>query len=229
MSDIVKFWIELASIVITVASVSVAIRAWTRTRTFVRRRQDPNKRVPDYTILNYIDVENGIRKLTREAQRLRPPPNHIVGINRGGAIVGGCLAKKLHIPTATNSFFLLHVYRPRLKEGAEEPVIPMVVEQRADNIPIKEGDTVLLVDDAVRTPSHMQIAEEYLRMTYPNITLRKYVLLCVATRLVGPEDYDTEIHLDEYAFITSGGNVFLPWDPDEDLKACEEDKKKVQK
>lgn len=226
MSDVVKFWVQIASIVITVTSISLAIHAWSRTRTFIRRRQDPNKRVPDYTVLSYTDVEAGIEKLAHAAQRLKP--DHVVGINRGGAIVGGCLAKKLHIPDpAKNSgFFLLNVYLPRPEEPLEKAE---VIEQRADSIQIKAGDTVLLVDDSMRTASHMALAEKYLLKTYEDIKLKKYVLLHVAPRLVGPEPYNVETQVDECAFVTSGGHVLWPWDPDEALKSCREEAKKVQK
>ena len=225
MSDVVKLWIDLGSILIALVSAVVAVRLWVKNKKFIRRVQAPNKAVPDYTVLCSVDFENGMEILTRAAQKLRP--NHIVGINRGGAIVAGYLGKKMKIPRkGTNAFFLLNIYKSDPGNAFAEPT---VIEQRTDQIPINKGDIVLLVDDTSYAGNNMNLAEKYLMQKYPGIILKKYVLLNIDTDVVGPETHNIAVHLDECAFRSSGGRVYWFWDPDEVLMESQKAKEELQK
>lgn len=224
-------FVNLVASIIAILLFVGTVYLFFQTRKFIWRVQSKRFLVPNYTILNYLDAGLAIQHLVNEAHRLRPPVDHIVGINRGGAIVGGCIAKKLNFPReGENSFFLLNVtceYSEYLDDSCADEDIE-VTEQRNDDIPIKEKQVLLLVDDSLRTASHMRAAERYLKDTYKGVEIKKFVLLDAASRLVGPEIHRREISLDAWAFRT-GGTVFWPWDPDDELRKCREDSKMVQR
>jgi hypothetical protein len=89
--------------------------------------------------LTYLDVQAGLAALIEDARMFAP--DCVVGINRGGAIVGGCIAKQLGI----GKLSLLSV-NCDLK--------PVVTEHRSARLPLT--GRILLVDDALRKGEHMR-------------------------------------------------------------------------
>jgi hypoxanthine phosphoribosyltransferase len=136
----------------------------------------------------------------KDARTFRP--STIFGINRGGAIVGGIIAKGLPLPGLT----LLMV-------NADLPQGLRVVEHRSSTEPLH--GRALLVDDAKYKGEHMREATDYLLGTYPGLTLRRSILLEVhASRHRGPEQLTFQnVPVEKAAFYSRDVDVFLPWDP----------------
>jgi hypoxanthine phosphoribosyltransferase len=148
--------------------------------------------------LSYADVQRGIGLLVADARQFGP--DIILGINRGGAIVGGCIAKGLGLPWV----YLLHVDCDRDLGGR-------VMENRLSESPL-EG-RVLLVDDAMRKGEHMREASEYILKKYSGVVLRRSVLLKMAVPHLGAErkTFRNE-SVDKAAFETENASLVLPWD-----------------
>lgn len=122
-------------------------------------------------------------------------PTVIFGINRGGAIIGGLVAKHLDFPRVN----LLDV-RPEKGE---------VIEQRKDI----EIDTshILLLDDSIRRGVHMEEASNYLRREYDYDEITRITLLNVTQANPAPgKDHIQQIAYSP--FSTSRGDALLPWD-----------------
>lgn len=157
--------------------------------------QDPQKPV-EKERLSWLDVSCGLEKFLKEMKDFKPEV--IFGINRGGAILGGLIAKKLHI----QQVFILDVDQKR-------PTEQMVIEHRQPQTPL--SGNVLLVDDARRTGESMKVASDYLLTCYKDIDLRRGVLLRIDITRVGLGSR-SPTPIDYYSFHTSNGNVKLPWD-----------------
>jgi hypothetical protein len=126
-------------------------------------------------------------------------PDAIVGINRGGAIAGGIVAKRLHKPV-----YLLAVE----KSGGGITV----TEQWRAKIALQSA-RVLLVDDACRTGGHLQAAIDHLKCAYPQAHVRTAVLLQLKVFSPGgpaPSHSPADFAL----FPTELSNLRLPWDPE---------------
>lgn len=193
-------WIEIigaiVAIVMGVAAFLKYLRPWLRRHIIRVDLQDPRKPVTKER-LSWGDVSKGITNiLLPYAKSFKP--DVIFGINRGGAIVGGIIAKKLNIPQV----FILDI-------NFDRPTI--LIEQRQDRALL--GSRILLVDDALRTGAHMRAAGEYLRNQYKNIELRRMVILCLMIEEIGPERVPRIPSVECYAFFTHDGRVKLPWDP----------------
>src|SRR5579859_292296 len=76
----------------TIVVTAFAIYAWVRGHALIIRVHDPMKAIRGDS-LSIVDVQRAMQRMVKDAQEYQP--NHIVGINRGGAIVGGWLAKQL--------------------------------------------------------------------------------------------------------------------------------------
>lgn len=138
---------------------------------------------------SYYGVKLGINHLL-EAVHLFGP-NYVVGINRGGAIVGGILCK--HI----GSHAYVHIIQVRddgVIVGAEHIKAACAERERR----------VLLVDDRSNSGLHLKLASDYLR---PHCTELRTMVFAHTTN---PKIAD--MHLDHYAYIVRPG-VALPWEP----------------
>lgn len=144
--------------------------------------------------LTYEDVPAGIDALLRDAVAFAP--DSLVGINRGGAIVGGFLAKRLQLPYVE----ALHVNCDRDPAVVRAPLEPL-------------GERVLLVDDACRKGEHMRAAYDYLRAQPGVTTVRRAVMLHNRTTHLGPEQQAFRGDIDVAAFVSDDAYVRLPWDP----------------
>jgi len=194
-------WIGIIAGIITIIGTALSLLKrflwpWLKRHVAWVDLQDHNKPVTKER-LSWQDVFEGIIKaLLPDAQNFKP--DVIFGINRGGAIVGGIIAKKLNIPQV----FILDI-------NFDRPTI--VIEHRQNQV--LPGSRVLLVDDALRTGRHMKAATEYLRDRYRNIEIRRMVILHLKMEYVGPERGPRIPSVERYAFFTFDGRVKLPWDP----------------
>jgi hypothetical protein len=183
----------------TIAIATFGIYAWVRNHALIIRVHDPMKTVQGGSI-SIVDVERAMQRMVQDAQDYQP--SHIVGINRGGAIVGGWLSKQL---------------------GREAPIIMIV---NSDEPPgkrvtphLSRNDTlsgrVYLVDDAQRKGEHMREAAQYLMTKYPGVQVRRAVLLQMNVPHQGPESVAFRGTRSEFnGFMTRDVNVTLPWDGD---------------
>lgn len=198
--------IEIIGLIAGVLAIFGAIYAvWKRYRhrvlILITPLQDPKKPVSEER-LSIEDTYQGINNLIEDARRFNP--DYIFGINRGGAIVGGILAKKLQKPQV----YILYV-------NLDHDSSKHIIEHRGDTDTtiIKNGEKILLVDDALRNDEHMRIASEYLKKTYPNIELRRMVVLQIKMDMVGPEKCWLPLSIEHSAYYTFLTTVKLPWDP----------------
>jgi hypoxanthine phosphoribosyltransferase len=181
----------------TIAGVSiVAIYRWIRSHSAIYRVHDPKELVAGAN-LSYADVERGIRLLSEDARLYRPTV--IIGINRGGAIVAGLLAKQLGLPT-------IEV----MAVNCDRPIGSRVAESR---LGADVQGRILLVDDAARKGEHMREATAYLAQNYPDVGLRRSVLLKMVVPHQGPErEMFQTVPIEKAAFETHDASVALPWD-----------------
>ncbi len=178
------------------AIVTLVLELYVR-RTGWPTSHDPTKPVREN--LSHQDVHKGLLILVEDAKAFQP--DFIYGINRGGAIVGGYIAKMLDIP----GIYLLTV-------NSDLPSDQRVIEHRDDGLQIH--GRVLLVDDAKRKGEHMREAVDYLSRQYSGITLRRQVLLEMSVPHYGPERTKfRSIPVERTAFFTNDISVRLPWDP----------------
>jgi hypoxanthine phosphoribosyltransferase len=143
--------------------------------------------------LTYDEVTAGVAFMATAARSWWP--ERIVGINRGGAIVGGLLAKALGIrhigiiDLIADGAALLAVERPSCDDQLER---------------------VLVVDEANRSGRHLECAKHELSAVYPSAEIRAAALVDVAY-----VDHDDAFRpLDIVPYITTLGTVRFPWDPE---------------
>lgn len=182
--------------------LAIAGAAYTGYRRFllpyVRRRVfrplDPSKPV-DRDALRYTDVSNGVDLL---ADKLRPKsPDVVLAVDRGGAIVGGLLAKALNLPIRSLS---------RVDQ-----------ENRFQyDFPASDIDdrTVLLVDDASRTGHSLREACRYVDGNFSPDDVIVVVLIVTATEWRGHDAPSPLQLVDYHAYSTRRTDVALPWDVD---------------
>ena len=153
--------------------------------------------------LSFVDVERGIDLLVEDAERFNP--DYIFGINRGGAIIGGIIAKKLKKPV----IYLLEVNFDKNKE------LRIIEHQSGNEIQVQGQNRIkiLLVDDSFRSGEHMSVASEHLKEKYKNVELRRIVLLEIKFSLVGPETKTRNlVPIERSAFFSHDGRTKNPWD-----------------
>ena len=193
--------------VITVAaSVSVVLAAigsvwhWLKHHAVVVVRQPSKETVVEKGPLNYLDVQSGLGRLLKDARDF--DPTHIFGINRGGAIVGGMLAKRLGL-SHINLLYVNCDYEAGFR--VQEQALGDRLSPRR----------ILLVDDAKRKGEHMREAHSYLQNTYPAAEIRERSVLLELDPLPheGPEPVSFHTPCVERAgFTTQDHTVLLPWD-----------------
>ena len=183
----------LCTIIVTIAG----LYAWVRTHSLIIRIHDPMKAVQGNS-LSVVDVQHAMQRMLEDARQYQP--DCIVGINRGGAIVGGWLAKQLgaEVPTI-------------VIVNSDEPAGKRVLPQFSRNTAI--SGKIYLVDDAQRKGEHMREARDFLTSKYPNVQVRRAVLLQMSVPHKGPEAKAFRGTRSEFnGFFTHDSNVVLPWD-----------------
>ena len=200
-------WVQGLVALIPVAGVALAIGRWVGERAHIRP-YDPE----DYLkrSLRYLDIERGMVELEAAARKFRP--DLIVGINRGGAIVGGLLAKRLRLPGVV----LIDV-----PDGAEEPALAgshwnaLEGEEYPPSGGVRwlrrDPERVLVVDDGAHTGTHMSRAKLCLAHTFPEAEVKGAVMLYNEHVSVAPEP--AQCPIDIWAYKTRSSEVGLPWYP----------------
>ncbi len=181
----------------TIAGTAYALYRWIGGYITIEHLQDPAKLVTKRS-LGYRDVALGLEAIIRDASNFNP--DAIYGINRGGAIVGGIVAKALGLPQV----FILAVNCDMPSRKVEE-------QRKGKAAP---GKRLLVIDDAMRKGEHMREAAAYLKSNYPGVELRRIVLLKVAVAHPGPEKVAfSERSVECCPFVAKDSTVMLPWDP----------------
>lgn len=149
-------------------------------------------------ILSYVDVEYSIDELIKEI--IGFSPDIIIGIDRGGAIVGGMLAKYLERPLTTMSssdkWTISKSILSSLDDGIKDS------EEGAKKI-----SKILLVDDACRTGATLKKAYNTLK-AIPGYELKTATILN-EERELGPSKVCKP---NFYVYKTEQANVRMPWD-----------------
>lgn len=182
---------------ITIAVTGGSIWAWVRSHTFVVQVHDPAKPVRGDK-LSIVDIEKAMQRMVEDARQYGP--DQIVGINRGGAIVGGWLAKQLKLQTPA----LLVV-------NSDQPPGDRVALCMAGGGTV--GSRIYLVDDAKRKGEHMREAISYLNTTHGVGDIRSAVLLQMYVPHGGPETHAFKSAPCDFSGLkTNDASVSLPWD-----------------
>ncbi|HWG98086.1 MAG TPA: BTAD domain-containing putative transcriptional regulator [Pilimelia sp.] len=139
-------------------------------------------------------------------------PDLIVGINRGGSIVGGMICKHLRLCRVLPVLILWRTDG----HGHREYYVAAGPPREADH-PDDDPDTVqriLLTDDAFRTGTHVKWARQELQKVFPEADIRVATLIAVRQDVsygegpgrgdVGGPTY--------YGQLVSSRNFELPWD-----------------
>lgn len=170
----------------------------------------------DVEELTYRDIEFSIYCLTKQlissdflfyADKATPEldteKNLIIGIDRGGSIVGGLLAKSLRL-TLTN-LAIYYADPPITAKGIKTSIRSA---KCLENVDFSRVKSVLLVDDAVRTGESLKAAIEILKkikatheFEYRKVSILNYPYL--HRRVENP---------DFFVFKTKNIDLKLPWD-----------------
>lgn len=189
--------IGVVSGLLTIAVTTGSAYAWFRSHALIFRVHDPAKLVQGDK-LSIVDISRAMERMVTDARQYRP--DQIVGINRGGAIVGGWLAKQLELEPPT----LLIV-------NSDQPPGSRVAPCLSDAG--KLSGRVYLVDDAQRKGEHMREAVSHLTGTHTVTEIRRAVLLQMNIPHRGPEERAFRFTDADFAgFRTSDANVIMPWD-----------------
>ncbi len=181
----------------TIIVSASAIYAWLRGHAFIIRVHDPLKPVKKND-LSIVDVYRAMKRLVEDARAYAP--DHIIAINRGGAIVGGWLAKRLGLQAP-----IIYVV------NSDEPPGKRVMPQSARAVGL--SGKIYIVDDAQRKGEHMREAVNYLRSRYSDTQIRRAVLLQMTVPHTGPEAVTFRATPCDFAgFSTFDATVVLPWD-----------------
>jgi len=177
------------------------------------------------TSLTYYDIECAINKLSEtigtrhgflieditEKGHFDREKNLIIGIDRGGAIVGGLLAKILKIPVTTIGI----KYAKNSPLGNQGYQTAIDALKNFNNIDFTNVKRIILIDDAVRTGTNMSTAkkmlEDYLTkhgFSLNNIDIKTACIL----KVLQPAHRPGLVKPDFFVFKTEISRLTLPWD-----------------
>jgi hypoxanthine phosphoribosyltransferase len=155
-----------------------------------------------------------ISTTSNSAQPMREwRPDLIVGINRGGSIVGGMLAMHFGL----NRVIPVIILWTTDDDGHREYRTAVMPEYTADHPDDDPGTVqrILLTDDAFRTGNHVKLARRELQAVFPTAEIRVAALISVRQDVsygegpgrggVGGPTY--------YGQLVSSRNFKLPWSP----------------
>jgi hypoxanthine phosphoribosyltransferase len=114
------------------------------------------------TTLSWLDIEAALEALVADARIFAP--TSIVCLNRGGAIVGGMIAKGIDITSIFSVFVIL---------DGDDPVLPKLPKGQLQGT----FQRIILVDDIVRSGEHMRTVQAAFLRAHPGITIRKVCAL----------------------------------------------------
>jgi|GEM_PF-5782558 len=208
----------------------VAIFFVVKTILYETRPQDPDKKIKKD--LRYLDIKFAIDKLEKTiitANILSGPNNNtdfykkniIVGIDRGGAIVGGLLGKKLHLPVTTIGIRWAKDSPVDPKLSRRRPPIQTGIDARENfsNIDFDTVEVILLVDDAVRNATAMSAAiytlRTYIQKNKPDrcAHIRYYTASILDEGdWTGGGPRPSGFKLNFHVYSAEKNNLKLPWD-----------------
>jgi len=191
VNDFIYQYIATIAAVLTILLFMVALWHWLRSlweRLFLAKPRDKKVR-EDFT---YHDVIVGTSYLVARAKAF--VPDFIIGINRGGLIVGGIIAK--HLEKLTHSIIVERNIREFEVNIAESAAF------LKDSAALKDKK-VLLVDDRLNSGNHMETAYEFLRER--SCDVRKLVFAWVDH----PSPKTTP---DVWAYRAISEELTLPWE-----------------
>jgi len=140
--------------------------------------------------LTWEEFGRGVREFA-ENIRAQFQPELVVGIARGGVIVGAVIASALEV-----DFFPIKVSRRVMMEVvSEEPLLVIKPYRYA------AGKRVLLVDDISRTGETMRIARRALERFNPT-----------EVKTAAYADYPGDGYVPDFCKITVEGTLAFPWD-----------------
>jgi len=180
--------LELRSRVVRPQSVSGARPASPK---LMGRPLDADLLDRDEPTLTWAEVANGIVDLVGQLADWHP--DRIIGINRGGAIVGGMLAKALQIRYIAVISIVEENGHFRIEEA------PTIDERPA---------RIVIVDEARRSGRHLAYAETYVRAEFTKSEVRLMTL--VDTAYVSMDSQRPTLSYSAYS--TRLSSVLLPWD-----------------
>lgn len=162
---------------------------------------DPTKPV-EKDILGYNDVENALALLQHQiSKRVSTEKSKlIIGVNGGGAIVGGILSKHFKCP-------LRMMYRQ-----------PDNTLHAGFDVGRIEEEVIILVDDASRTGRTLDQGRKLLQKSAAqHQELIVACLLLVDTTYIRHPEVTPKKIVDCFAYYTERINIRLPWDLNEDF------------
>jgi hypoxanthine phosphoribosyltransferase len=187
--------------------------------------------------LSFIDIEFAIYCLVHQIVRLefllKDPKdlnkyhmhkNLIIGIDRGGAIVGGLLGKSLVLPVTTVGIkYSFNSPLSHTEKGAsinEIPNTPAIdYSSNLINVDLTNVERIILVDDAVRTGTSMKTAINLLETIKSEKNLKfEFITACVLREVMTTRPVlkdptaKTRAFPDIYVYKTEKLNVNPPWD-----------------
>lgn len=134
----------------------------------------------------YRQVIVGLSHLTEVSRSFNP--DILVGINRGGAIIGGMVGKRLK----------KWVFIIEIKHDFDGPIGLSIDKKKL------EGKRVILIDDRIHTGLNLRRARSFI------IDQGAEVQVLVFAR---PENWHEQLYPNDYAFEVSSPSLPFPWEP----------------
>jgi adenine/guanine phosphoribosyltransferase-like PRPP-binding protein len=181
----------LAAVSALVYAVWIAIRQRGFHSAIAERQTAVVSGLGDEKVLSVANASRGVVGLFEYASELRP--DYIVGVNRGGAVVGAYLS--LCLDVGDKRFATCYVERDGLAECGKQQEL---------------SGTVLVVDDITRTGKTLEILRTHLEETFPQIKKTVMATLVAAVDANGEPKFKK---LDFAALLTKNQHLTLPWDP----------------
>lgn len=156
-----------------------------------------DKLVDDFIKLN--DIDNALKSLTNFA--LIKQPNSIIGINPGGAMIGGILALQLKIPN--KNYIQCYVNKEKFDcptEGLSSPV--------------------MIINDISRTGHSMRKTEMYIKTVFPSAEVITASLFSYVHSIGNPAYKEISF----YGLPLASRNFEAFWNKSNNLEASEEEK-----
>lgn len=160
-----------------------------------------------YCLINKLAKSKFLSPIDHRKKEFDTKKNIIIGIDRGGAIVGGLLGKGLRLATAN-----LGIYWANPPLVGQGEITAIKTDKNLDNIDFSCVEKVILVDDAVRTGETMQEAINILQGKKQTHNF-EHIIVCVLNVHDMP-GRNVDVNPDYFVYKTKSQNkdLNLPWD-----------------